>query len=118
MVVNIHTLDLNQMEIMAKNHPHINFVFAHPGEKTQVLNHIDIMKRIDNVFLDISGTGIIRYGVIKKLVSEVGAERILFGTDYPIGNLQVYINGVLGEKISDYEKELIFSGNAKSLLKI
>lgn len=118
MVVNIHTLELNQMELMAKNHPRINFVFAHPGEKTQVLNHIDIMKRLDNVFLDISGTGILRYGVIKKLVTEVGAERILFGTDYPIGNPSAYINGVLGEKISDHEKEMIFSGNAKKLLKV
>lgn len=118
MTVNLHTLDLAQMETIAKRHPHVNFVFAHPGEKAQVLNHIDIMKRLDNVFLDISGTGIIRYGVIKKLVSEVGAQRILFGTDYPVGNLQVYINGVLGEKISDHDKELIFSGNAKNLLKI
>lgn len=118
MTVNLHTLDLAQMEIMAKKHPHINFVFAHPGEKDRVLQHIDVMKRLDNVFLDISGTGIIRYGVIKKLVSEVGSQRILFGTDYPIGNLQVYINGVLGEKISDREKEQIFSINAKTLLKI
>lgn len=118
MVVNLHTLDLGQMEIMAKKHPLINFVFAHPGEKAQVLNHIDVMKRNDNVFLDISGTGIIRYGVIKKLVSEVGAERILFGTDYPLGNLHVYVNGVLGEKISDNEKEQILSLNAKKLLKL
>lgn len=83
-----------------------------------VLGHIDIMKKLDNVFLDISGTGILRYGVIKKLVTEVGAERILFGTDYPVGNPSAYINGVLGEKISDREKEMIFSGNAKKLLKI
>ena len=118
MVVSLHTMDLTQMELMAKNHPHIRFVFAHPGERDLVLQHIDIMKRLDNVFLDISGTGILRYGVIKKLVTEVGAERILFGTDYPIGNPYAYINGVLGEKISDREKEMIFSGNAKTLLKI
>ncbi len=118
MVVSLHTLDLAQMELMAKNHPHINFVFAHPGEKERVLGHIDIMKKLDNVFLDISGTGILRYGVIKKLVTQVGAERILFGTDYPVGNPSAYINGVLGEKISDREKEMIFSGNAKKLLKI
>lgn len=118
MVVSLHTLDLTQMELMAKNHPHINFVFAHPGEKDRVFGHIDVMKRLDNVFLDISGTGILRYGVIKKLVCEVGAERILFGTDYPVGNLHSYINGVLGEKISDREKEMIFSKNAKNLLKI
>ncbi len=118
MVVNLHTLELEQMEVMAKNHPNIRFVFAHPGEYERVRKHIDVMKKYDNVSLDISGTGIIRYGVIKELVSKVGAERILFGTDYPIGNLQVYINGVLGEKISDREKELIFSVNAENMLNL
>ncbi len=115
-VVNIHTMNLEHMEKMAAAHKNVVFVFAHPGEKSNVLKHIDIMKKLDNVYLDLSGTGLFRYGVVRHLVDNVGAERILFGTDYPIGNLQMYVNGVLGEKLSDREKELIFSGNAKRLL--
>lgn len=117
MVVSVHTTNFEQMKNMAKSHPNIRFVFAHPGEKANIEKHIEIMGEFDNVFLDISGTGIIRYGMLKKLVTGVGAERILFGTDYPICNPAVYINGVLGEKISDREKEMIFSVNAKNLLK-
>lgn len=118
MTVSLHTIDLEKMETMAKNHPHINFVFAHPGETNNVLEHIRVMKNCDNVFLDISGTGILRYGVLKRLVSEVGGSRILFGTDYPIGNIDSYVHGVLYEKITDSEKEMIFSLNAKKLLNI
>ena len=116
MTVSIHTIDLDQMEAMAKAHPHVQFVFAHPGEKANVLRHIEIMRSLENVSLDISGTGILRYGVIRRLVSQCGAERILFGTDYPIGGPEVYIASVLSEKITDRERELIFSGNAKRLL--
>lgn len=116
MVVSLHTINLEKMEKMASQHKIVKFVFAHPGEKSTVINHIEVMKKLDNVYLDISGTGIHRYGVVKYLVNNVGAERILFCTDYPIGNVKSYVNAVLGEKITDREKELIFSGNAKNLL--
>ena len=83
-----------------------------------ILDHIEIMKKCDNVCLDLSGTGIFRYGSVKRLVSDVGAERIIFGTDYPICNPAAYVGAVMGEKISDSEKELIFAGNAKRILGI
>ena len=113
MVVSLHTMDQEQMEQMALAHKNITFVFAHPGEGAKVGKHIEIMKKCDNVYLDLSGTGLVRYGILRKFVKEVGAERILFGTDYPICNLKMYIAGVLGEKITEDEKELILSKNAK-----
>ena len=115
-VVSLHTISLSQMEILAKEFKNITFVFAHPGDSPVLKEHIEVMKRQENVFLDLSGTGLFRYGMLKKLCSEVGAERVLFGTDYPICNLKMYIAAVLGEKITDKEKELIFSGNAKRIL--
>ncbi len=118
MIVSIHTMNFEHMEKMAAEHKNIKFVFAHPGERENVLKHINIMKKLDNVYLDLSGTGLFRYGVVRYLSDKVGAERILFGTDYPIGNLKMYVNGVLGERLSSNEKELIFSGNAKRLLSI
>lgn len=116
MIVSIHTLKHDQMEKMASEHKNIRFVFAHPGERESVEKHINIMKKHENVYLDLSGTGLFRYGVVRHLANSVGADRILFGTDYPIGNLAMYVNGVLGEKLTDAEKELIFSQNAKRLL--
>lgn len=89
---------------------------AHPGEKDSVEKHITRMKKYDNVCLDLAGTGIFRYGCIRHLVNSVGAERILFGTDYPICNHQMYIGSVLGERLADTSLELIFNGNARRLL--
>lgn len=116
MVVSLHTLNFEQMDKMASEHKNINFVFAHPSEKAVVLKHIDIMQRHDNVYLDLSGSGIHRYGTLKFLVDKVGAERLLFGTDYPLMDANGYVSIVLNERISDCEKERIFSGNAKKLL--
>ena len=120
MTVSIHSNDgdLPQMEKLAVEHKDVTFVFAHPGDLERVKKHIEIMRRCENVYLDLSGTGLFRYGMLKHLVDSVGAERILFGTDYPICNPEMYVHAVLFEKISDRERELIFAGNAKRLLKL
>ena len=118
LIVSLHTMNQEQMQQMAEKHRNIKFVFAHPGERANVDKHIEIMKNTDNVYLDISGTGLFRYGVLRHLTDAVGAERILFGTDYPIGNLSMYINGVLGEKLSEKEQRQIFYENAAELLKL
>ncbi len=115
MLVSLHTMSIPQMQQMAKEHPHVSFVFAHPGEKARFLEHVDTMKKYDNVYLDLSGTGLFRYGMLRNLIDQVGVERILFGTDYPICNLQMYVGAIMGEHLTDRERELIFSGNAKRL---
>ena len=117
MVVSVHTINLEEMEKMAAEHKNIRFVFAHPGERDLVLRHIEIMRKLDNVYLDLSGSGLFRYGLVRYLVDQVGADRILFGTDYPICNLDMFVGAVMGEKLTDRERELILSGNAKRLLR-
>lgn len=115
-LVSVHTMWDAEIEKAVEDNKDITFVLAHPGEQNSVFRHIELMKKCENAYLDISGLGLFRYGVLSKLISEVGAERILFGTDYPVCNPGDYVGGVLAEKISDNDKELIFSGNAKRLL--
>lgn len=116
MTVSLHVGNHEQMVAMARAHRNVNFVVAHPGEKDRVLKHIEAMQSCENMYLDISGTGLHRYGLMRFLCDKVGAERILFGTDYPIGNLASYVYAMMGERLTDGERELIFSGNAKRLL--
>ena len=76
------------------------------------------MKKYPNLYLDISGTGLFRYGLLASAVKTVGAGRILFGTDYPICNPRMYVQAVLGEHISQEEKEDILFSNAQRILGI
>ncbi len=118
MTVSLHTMNLSEMQTMAKRHKEIKFVFAHPGESERLSEHIAVMKECENVYLDLSGTGLHRFGMLKKLCREVGSERIIFGTDYPLMNPKMYVNAVIGEHISDKEKEQILWQNAANLLNI
>ena len=118
MTISLHVGDHEQLMKMASAHKKVNFVIAHPGEKDRVLKHIEAMKANDNMYLDLSGSGLFRYGLVRFLCDKIGAERILFGTDYPICPPKMYLNAVLGERLTDREKELILSHNAKRILNI
>nr|MBQ4318691.1 amidohydrolase family protein [Clostridia bacterium] len=74
------------------------------------------MEKYPNAYLDLSGTGLFRYAMLAHGVNRVGAERFLFGTDFPVCNAAMQVAAVLSEYLTDEDYELIFSGNAKRLL--
>lgn len=118
-VYSMHSFDdIEPLVSLARDYRDTDFVLAHPGEKVRLLRHIEAMKKYDNIYLDLSGTGLFRFGMLKHLVDQVGAERILFGTDHPICNPAMYVAGVMHERISERNMSLIFSENAKRLLEI
>ena len=118
MVCSYHTPWEFSMEKLLSAFPDILFVAAHPGDRDRVAEHIALMKKHGNLYLDLSGTGLFRLGLLKHLVCQVGAERILFGTDYPICNPRMYVQAVYGEEISDDDREKIFSQNGLRILKM
>ena len=117
MVVSFHSMHAHENEYkMVKAHPGITFVGAHPSEKPAYMKHLAWLEELPNYHLDLSGTGLFRHAMLAYGVSRVGAERFLFGSDYPTCSPGMNVGGVMYEEISDAEKELIFSGNAKRIL--
>ena len=120
MVVNFHNMtDDDQADKMVKEHKNITFVAAHPGEKVRFLRHLDRMKISENYHLDLSGGGLFRQGLLRYGIDKCGAEKFIFGSDYPTCNPAMFIGGVLLDSlITDREKEIIFAENAKRILNL
>lgn len=117
MIVNFHSSGDDEMDAMVKAHPNVTFVAAHPGEYAPLMRHIERMKMSENYYLDLSGTGIFRYGAVRHLIDEVGVDRLLYGSDYPTCAPGMFLGGILfDDTLTDTEKEKILSGNAKRLL--
>ncbi len=117
MVVNIHTDEWDNMDKMVEEHPNVVIVAAHPGEMPSFMRHMERMKMSENYYLDLSGTGIFRHGVLRHAVDLFGPERFLFGTDFPTCNPNMFVGGVADDfLLTDEEKEFILSKNAKRLL--
>lgn len=121
MIVDFHTMPLGfeGIEKMVKNHPDVIFVAAHPGEYNTLMNHIEIGKKYENYYIDLSGSGLNRFATLRRLIDSLGVDRLLFGTDFPACSPSMFIGGVLFDNlVSDSEKEKIFSLNAKKLLNL
>ena len=116
MIVSIHSMGEDEMDRMSERHPDTKIVFAHPGEYNEAMRHIKRMKNRPNHYLDLSGYGIFRMGLTRRLVDEIGVDRIIFGSDYPTCNPYMYVGGVLLDpSLTDKEKEMIFAGNVRRL---
>ncbi len=103
---------------MAERHPDLVVVLAHLGGWEMwsgVREHL--IPAGDNVFFD---TAYISPSLASEeacdLISEIGADRVLFGTDYPWTDQAEEVEFVGEMDLSDREKRLILSENAKGLL--
>ena len=67
-----------------------------------------------NVYADVSG-GEPEAGILEFAVQELGAKRIVFGSDAPGRGYAVQLGKVMGANISDEEKEMILWKNAGKL---
>lgn len=90
------------------------FIFAHGGmEENDKL--IPLMKEYHNTYTDVSTQSVAN---IKKMIAELGAERLVFGSDYPFLSPALTVLSVLKATKSEKERKYIFSDNAKHILKI
>ena len=115
MVVNIHESDLKIVEDVLKNFPKLSVVLAHPGDVGSAKERIRFLSEYPNGYLDISGTGIFRYGMLRHALDVMGSDRVLFGTDFPTCAPGVYEGGVLGEHLKEDELEKVFYKNFETL---
>lgn len=117
MIVSFHSIGEDEMDAMVRRHPGVTFVAAHPGEYAAFCRHMQRMAMSENYYLDLSGYGIFRHGMLRRAVDLFGPERFLFGSDYPTCNPGMYVGGVLlDELITEPEREKIMAGNGARLL--
>ena len=119
MIISLHTMDNDDLDSFVKRHKDTVIVAAHPGEYDDFVRHMQRMHLSENYYLDISGYGVFRYGMLRHAIDECGAERLLFGSDYPTCSPAMYIGSVtLDDLITPDERAAILHHNAKKLLKL
>ena len=98
---------------LARRFPSAKIVLAHLGGIRQ-RGILDI-KAYPNMWVDTSGSQP-EDGLVEYAVRKLGAERILYGSDWPIRDFGVQAGRILGAAISERDRELILGGNARRLL--
>lgn len=95
---------------IARRHPDAKIIMAHCGGN--FYDGIPCVRGLKNVWCDHSGTPFHR-NEVKYAVENMGAERVLFGTDNAFAT---NIAQVMSADLTDDQKKMIFSGNAKKIL--
>lgn len=102
----------------AKKFPELRLILAHlGGDQPSICTQCAIDVRdggYKNVYL---GTESVReFHFVNEVVNTLGADKVIFGSDYNLGLPASYLPIIDRLKISNEEKELIYSGNAMKLL--
>ncbi|MCX7825947.1 MAG: amidohydrolase family protein [Verrucomicrobiae bacterium] len=98
---------------LATRHPNATLICAHTGGDWE--RGIRVIRPHAHIFADING-GDPTAGFTEMAVRELGAERVLYGSDAGGRSFASQLAKVLGADIPDAAKRLIFVGNTKRIL--
>jgi len=113
-----------QFEDVAKSFPSLTIVLAHLG-KGYYEDSVKVAAKYPNIFFDTS-TCFAERNIsnedlktkIVNIIKRIGAQRIMFGTDWPWFDPNYEIEIIKSLDLSNEEKLMIFSRNAKRIYKI
>ena len=117
MIANLHVNEpeLPHLEQIVRTFPRLNVVLAHPGDGASYIQRRDLVKKYSNLYLDISGTGLFRWGMLRNAVDILGPEKVLYGSDFPVCSSGMNLHGALSEHLSEEEFKLVLAGNFRRL---
>ena len=98
---------------LADRHPQASFIAAHTGGQWE--RGIRALRAVNNVAAEICGSDPTA-GFVEMAVRELGAERVLYGSDFAGRSYASQLAKVYGAEISDQAKRLILSGNIRRML--
>jgi predicted TIM-barrel fold metal-dependent hydrolase len=119
MVASLHWVEKHEAEVLVREVPELPIIFAHPGEPLKEWGSFERMEFIakhDNLYMDISGTGLFRWDFLRYFTDICGAEKILFGSDMPSCNVGMNVYGTLFSRLTGEELQLILAGNFRRLI--
>lgn len=94
---------------MARKHPKLRIIMAHATGAR--LRGIQDIKRLPNVLLDTSGSQP-EEGYLEHAINELGADRVIFGSDYPIRSFHTQLARMDSIDMSKEDKEKVMFKNA------
>lgn len=98
---------------LARRHPNASIICGHTGADWEI--GIGAVRDCKNVCVDLAGSDPTA-GLTEMAVAELGAERVLYGSDAGGRSFASQLGKVYGAEIPDEAKNLIFGANLRRLL--
>lgn len=103
---------------LAREYPPARIIMAHIGGFRFWRDGIEAVTDCDNVWVDCSAWVLFTMGAFESAVRKLGAERVLFGTDFPLCELDMAVYKLRNSGLSEREVDLIGFKNVGVLFKL
>ena len=111
-----HYNGLEQLDAIAERYPEVTILAGHAGANGPGYEQIvDVAKRHERVILELCGS----FGTgqrIKHLVDELGAHRVVFGSDFPFLDLRLTLGRVLFAPLDEADRRAVLGGTMAGIL--
>lgn len=105
-----------QIADLAQEFPGVPVIMDHMGWRYYVDGAINVARRVPNLYLE---TALVSMpGYIRMAVDKVGADRVIYGSDYPTGHPEVMLAAIKAAKLSPRDEALVLGGNLARLLNL
>ncbi len=115
-ILQLHSGTFDEMSRIASIRKSMPFVISHIGNRQGFKEKVELLKKHDNLYMDICGDGYERIGLLEKFVSLGFEDRILFGSDFPINEPASPLARIKNGFFTDEVREKLVGGNTKRLL--
>ena len=109
-----HT-DPEDVATLARNFPSVRIIMAHLTGCG--VRGVLAVKKYSNVVIDTSGAAP-ESGIIEYAVEQLGAGRVLYGSDVPIRDFGVALARITGSRLTPAAQRQILHDNARTLLRL
>jgi predicted TIM-barrel fold metal-dependent hydrolase len=100
---------------VAERHPGVVLVAGHAGGPEPGIDiSIELAARVPNVVLETCGS-FVTGAHIERMVGELGAERVVFGSDFPFIDLRVSLGRTVFARLGATERAAVLGGTAAAL---
>jgi predicted TIM-barrel fold metal-dependent hydrolase len=103
-----------QIGKVARLFPEMPLIMDHMGFRYYVDGAIDMAEEHKNIYLQTALVSV--PGYIRLAVDHLGADRVIYGSDYPTGHPDVMLACVEAARLKPQDKEAVLGGNLARLL--
>jgi len=104
----------HQLDLLAKRHPKAILIMGHMGYPDLAPYVLPVALKNSNIMLETSRVP--ELGLIEDAVRRLGAERVIFGSDYPYSRYELEVETVRLLNISSADREMILGKSLLALL--
>jgi len=105
-----------QIAHLARRFPDVPVIMDHMGFRYYVDGAINAAMETPNLYLETALVSI--PGYVRMAVDKVGAERVIFGSDYPTGSPAASLAVIRDARLTPAQETLVMGGNLARLMKL